>query len=489
MSNEERMQCKFSPLIYLISLLVVCPCIGQKRSKDNAVLSEIENGLTITATLNGINGNYSIQDRMEYYGVPGVSISVMNGDKIDLKASYGVSRKKDEKGIDSNTLFQAASIGKPITSFAIFRLVQSGLLSLDTDVNDYLKGWQIDYSNYSDTAKVTLRQIISHTSGLSRGSVAYYSIGEEIPDNEIDMLDANPPAKLEPVKLEFEPGTDWSYSGGGYTVLQKIIQDVLNVGFEKAMDSLVFKPLEMHRSFFDPSFSDTSTNVALGYNYDGTLVESGWMILTDLAAGGLWTTPNDILKFVSAFSTSLKGEAVGFLTKELADEMLDLGLFVDDKGTPTIFSFRGTNKGYRSEFIGFIENGRANGAVVMTNSYNSRYLIQEILRSISNHYKWRYPFAKEPKEYSVVSLDDKKLFQFKGRYKSESRDYVIELTSRDSLLMVSREWNGRFTYMNPTSDSSFVDPTTLQEFAFLRNSSNEFTRLIINGKSTYIKIK
>ncbi|WP_282089144.1 serine hydrolase domain-containing protein [Aquimarina algiphila] len=475
-------------LMSLLLGLVILACKSDSISKMNIGIEKIENGLITTASINGKNGEYNIYKRMEYYGVPGVSISVIDKDTFRIKKGYGLRNIEQKDSIDSNTIFQAASVSKPITCFAILKMVESNLVSLDVDVNSYLKNWKIDYSNYKDSTRVTLRQLLSHKSGLSVRGFQGYENKDSIP-NLISILNGTSPSNNTPVKLKFQPGSDWSYSGGGYVVVQKIIEDVLQERYSDAMDSIVLKPLKMDSSFFDPTFADKNKNVALGYNYDRSLVGSGWRFYPELAAAGLWTTPSDILKFIVAIGDSLNKKPNSLLTADSAKEMLDLGLFVDNKEEPTVFSFRGTNKGYRCEFIGFTKNGECNGAMVMTNSYAGRYLIQEILRSITRQYDWRYPFAKEPVEFIQNLTNNKPIHQFSGDYQYADSKFVFSVKPSDSLLLIERHWNGNFSYLTQISDSLFIDTSTLNEYKFVYNRENRNPILIVNNKREYKKIK
>ena len=174
-------------------------------------MEKIENGLIMTATLNGENGSYNIYDRMDSYGVYGVSVAAIDNDTVKYEKGYGYLTSNKKHPVNDLTLFQAASMSKPITCMAILKMVEAGLVSLDRDVNEYLNNWQIDYTGYNDSTKVTLKLLLSHRSGLTVGGFQGYKRTDRIPDI-LDILNGIPPANNAPVKLKFEPGTNWSYS-------------------------------------------------------------------------------------------------------------------------------------------------------------------------------------------------------------------------------------------------------------------------------------
>lgn len=472
------MKLNLSIFIILFFALMSCDVDKEEVSKD---LPRIENGLIMSATLNGENGRYNIYDRMYSYGVNGMSVAVIDNDSVKFIKGYGHLTNEKKRPVNSKTLFQAASLSKPITCIAVLKLVEAGLLSLDKDVNDYLKNWQIDYSDYGDSTKVTLKLLLSHRSGLSTGGFQGYNSTDSIP-SLINILNGQPPANSSPVKLKFKPGSKWSYSGGGYMVIQKIIEDVLGKDFNQAIDSIVLRPLKMENSFFDKTFTDTNKNVALGYNYNKSIVDKGWRIYPELAAAGLWTNPSDLLKFIQAITNSLNEKKNSFLKKRSVDKLLKMGLFLDDKKEPAVFSFRGTNKGYRCEFIGFTKNNQAYGAVVMVNSYNGRYLIQEVLRSIAKQYHWRYPFAGEVKAFNFSKPQKNTLEKIQGSFKYKER--TINIKKTDSLLLMTHTWNGRYVYIQPISSNTYIDPTNLSSYKLIAQDS-----LSVNNKRMYVRVK
>ena len=265
-------------------------------------------------------------------------------------------------------------------------------------------------------------------------------------------------------------------------VIQKIIEDVLGKRYSQAIDSIVLKPLQMEHSFFDKTFVDNTKNVALGYNYDKSIVDQGWRIYPELAPAGLWTNSKDMLRFIKTVSSSLNEKKSSFLSKENAALMLKLGLFVDNEEEPTMFSFRGTNKGYRCEFIGFTQNEQIHGAVVMTNSYNGRHLVQEILRSISKQYNWRYPFADKIKEFNFSKPLDNTMDKIEGSFKNGERTISVEKT--DTRLLMTYTWNGRYTYIQPVSDDTYINPTNLTSYKLITLDS-----LSVNNNRIFVRIE
>jgi CubicO group peptidase (beta-lactamase class C family) len=212
--------------------------------------------------------------------------------------------------VDSETLFQVASLSKWISAWGVMTLVEAGKLDLDAPVATYLTRWTVPESEF-DNRKVTVRRLLSHTAGLTDGlGYAGFAPGAKMQSLEESLTraaDASPGADGR-VLVGLVPGTKWRYSGGGYTLLQLVIEEASGEAFESYMQRVVFQPLGMNRSTFavDP---DRLLNVAPLYDADGK--EATHHRFTALAAACLYTTASDMTRFIQAHLTGSSGEPAG----------------------------------------------------------------------------------------------------------------------------------------------------------------------------------
>ena len=212
--------------------------------------------------------------------------------------------------VDSETLFQVASLSKWISAWGVMTLVEAGKLDLDAPVATYLTRWTLPESEF-DNSKVTVRRLLSHMAGLTDGlGYAGFAPGAEVQSLEESLTraaDASPEADGR-VRVGFAPGTKWRYSGGGYTLLQLVIEETSGEAFESYMQRAVFQPLGMNRSTFalDP---DKWPNVAPLFDADGK--EATHHRFTALAAACLYTTASDMTRFIQAHLTGSSGEPAG----------------------------------------------------------------------------------------------------------------------------------------------------------------------------------
>ena len=151
--------------------------------------------------------------RMAELHVPGVSIAVIHNGVIEWARGYGVA-EVGGKVVTADTLFQAGSISKPLAAMAALHLVQEGKLSLDADVNTELKSWKVPESAAAPGAKVTLRELLTHTAGFTVHGFPGYASDAPVP-TLVQVLNGEKPANTVPIRLESVPGSKWNYSAAG----------------------------------------------------------------------------------------------------------------------------------------------------------------------------------------------------------------------------------------------------------------------------------
>ena len=357
-------------------------------------LTNDENGLLPAILIKGSDPvKYNIQERMRHYRIPGVSIAVINNGKLEWAKAYGVKQNGTENPVTITTLFQAASITKPMVAAAVLHLAEKGLIDLDAPVNEQLTSWKIPANEFTAQNPVTPKMLILHTGGVTGLGFDGYSIDAKIP-TLLQILDGLDPANSPPIRVDATPGANWRYSGGGYLILQQLMQDVTHKTFSNLLNDIILEPLNMTNSFFSqPLMSEQAKAAATGHTSEGEIVVGKWRIYPELAAGGLWSNPIDLCRFIVELQQSLDGNANQFLSKPMTEYMLSrqfinmgLGFVLGGKDENLSFTFNGGNAGYRCSLFAYASKGQ--GAVIMTNSDQGDFIIGEIFRSISAEYEW-----------------------------------------------------------------------------------------------------
>jgi CubicO group peptidase (beta-lactamase class C family) len=214
------------------------------------------------------------------------------------------------KPVDRNTVFQVSSLSKWISAFGVMKLVEDGKLDLDAPVNRYLTRWKLPPSTF-DNDEVTVRRLLSHTAGLTDG-LGYSGFKAGVPVQSLEQsltraADADD-GKSGVVSVGIRPGSKFIYSGGGYTLLQLLVEEVTGQPFATYMKESIFNPLQMKHSTYVWEDGPRHT-LADFYNSDGTL--SAHYRYTSLAATSLYTSLSDLELFFQAHLKGKHHEAIG----------------------------------------------------------------------------------------------------------------------------------------------------------------------------------
>jgi len=433
----------------------------------------------------------SLVNRMAEVHTPGVSVAIIDDYDIAAVGSYGVCEAGGLRPVDENTRFLAGSVSKPVFAAAIMYLVQTGKLDLDKDVNHYLKSWKIP-ANEGWQPHITLRQLLSHTSGLTVHGFLGYLTTEEIPDLP-QILNGEHPANSAKVEVNSLPGLDFCYSGGGITVAQLAMTDYFNDAFPALMKRLVFEPLGMHNSTFEnPLPSGTASTAAVAHPWKSLPIIGGHHVYPEAAAAGLWTTPTDLAKFGIALQKSLQGEQTSFLDKTTIETMLSpqlayqcevsefvgLGFFVDNHDTQAVFRHGGWDQGFIAEIKLYKDIGK--GAVVMINSNEGQLLLGEIERAIAHEFNW--PRATDVR--TEIPLTD--LVAYVGQYESEKSTILFTVEEAESGLLLHYDVQPPVLF-KPCSKLSFFSNQLNTELTFESDSENSIAALSVRQNNVVVK--
>jgi CubicO group peptidase (beta-lactamase class C family) len=332
-----------------------------------------------------------VPDRMAHYRVPGLSLACIHNGTVNWTQAFGVA-KVGGKPVTPETLFQASSVSMPVTAVAVFRLVEQGKLNLDVDVSQYLRSWKLPTNQFTQERKVTLRELLSHTAGVTVHGFGGYAAGQPVP-TLVQVLNGERPAHSAPVTIDFVPGTKFRYAGGNYVIIQQILVDVTGKAFLDLMRELVLEPLHMAHSTFAQPLPETLTpQAAIPYDQDGNAIEGGPHTYPEMAVAGLWTTPSDLALFALAIQDALAGKPGAIMSPSTAHEMLrpvrgnyGLGFAIDGHGANRYFSHPGANPGFLSFFFAY-EKG--DGVVLMANNQYSKAMMLEVIQALAKQFGW-----------------------------------------------------------------------------------------------------
>jgi len=471
-------------ILFSVATPLATPQTTHQESEE-ARIERVLSGLRAPIAIKGQPAErWTLSDGMAQSHLPGISIAVIDNDQIAWARGFGVKEAGTTDPVTTSTLFQAQSISKAVTATATLVLVNSRRLSLDESPNAYLKSWKLPYNDYQARENVTLRRILSHSSGLNVGSFGGYQIGEPLP-TLLQILNGEKPANNPPIRVDFIPGSKSRYSGGGAEVMQQLLTDVTGEPFPQLMSRLVLAPVRMMLSTYEQPLPKARwAEAASGHDGDGAVMKGRWLIQPQLAAGGLWTTPTDLAKWALEITKAWKGEPNKLFSKRIATEMLTVqrppyGLGVEVQGTgPSLqFSHGGSNLGFRAQVVMFPGVGK--GAVIMANGDRADWVIGNLIRSIASEYDW--PALKQT-EREVVPLSAAQLDALVGVYSlppgPSGEPVTYEITRTGNKLFAELKGLGSYPRYElfPSSATSFFSTIGL-DVNFTLDASGQATSL------------
>ncbi len=323
---------------------------------------------------------------MSRYNIPGVSIALVRGGELVWSNAYGYANVEERRPMTVQSVCRAESISKSVTAWGVMKLVEQGLVELDAPAQNYLRDWQIPDSQFDEQA-VTVRMLLSASAGMPLGEIGKaveYAPGSEMPSLQ-DYLTRE-------ARLIQEPGSGYLYSNVGFNLLELLIEEVTGRDFAEYMQSEVLNPLGMNASGFDWNESLVSL-VPNGYELNGAPVPP--YVYPARASGGLFTTVEDLARFVSGGMTGRYHHNNPVLSLNSLRQMHDsqvqvsdiyrcvaesygFGYFIETlpNGQKAVWH-GGQGHGWMTHFHAVPETG--DGIVILTNSQRSWSLIAAVL--------------------------------------------------------------------------------------------------------------
>ncbi len=472
-------------MLLLSAGLFSCRQADAPPKDHSADIAAIENGLMPNILFEGEEKlALSIAQRMEYHKVPGLSIAVIRDGRLAWAKAYGYANTGSKAAVDVNTVFQAGSISKPIAALAALKLVDQGKIDLDEDVNTYLKDWKIPDNKFTESEKVTLRRLLTHTAALTVHGFPGYTYTDTIP-SVIAVLDGL--GNTAGIRVDTFPGSIWRYSGGGYTVMQKMVEDVSGQDFAEFVQKEVLQPFGMENStYVQPLPNAFHDNASAAFDGNGVMAEGLWNNYPEKAAAGLWTTPTDLVKYCLDVQHALNGGESKVLSEGLIRQMITkdkndwgLGPSLGGEGDSLTFGHGGKNRGFSNNMRAFTHLGE--GAIVMTNADNGTKLMGEIMRSISDHYGWGW---NEVRIVKKMPMTEEELQAYAGSYELDMEGDIFPVTVAVEAdhLKIHVILDDVYEVFYPLSDTDFIYTEEGSQISFIRNESGEVTGFLLKGR-------
>ncbi len=431
---SKKLRLLFNMRILLTSLLLVFARLVLAQDLSTRI-NEVENGLTFATTLPPGREmvKTSLIQSLKNHKIHGASVAVVRDGKLDWSKGYGVTEAGGSDPVGTETLFQSASIGKVVTALAALKLVEEGKISLDENVNNKLLRWKLPENEFTASEKVTLRYLLSHSAGLTDDyGFPGYDPKKEIP-TLVQILNGHPMVNVKKsLDVKTTPGKIERYSGGGYLIIQLLIEDLSGVAFADYVQQHIFTPLQMTHSTYDnrPDKSP-GRHIAAGHLSNGKpLKKKKYHIYPEKAAAGFWTTAEDLARLIIGIQEASRGVSDAILSQASAKKLLspqvnNKGLGVNLRGieAPGAFWHAGQNLGYTALFYGLTDQEA--GAVILLNSDGGERLMQEFMTSVALAYDWPVMKSFETLEDSP-SVQKQMVGTYQGADQGQSMTIELE---------------------------------------------------------------
>ena len=466
------------PLLPALALIALCAgCAPETQAPPPPGPEEVASALAPAVHIQGRPATaWGLEERMQHYRVPGVSVAVLRDGELLWARGWGVKDVETGEPVTTETLFQAASMSKPVAALVALTLVEEGRLDLDAPANRFLTRWRLPDNEFTADSAVTLRHLMTHSGGTTVWGFPGYRKDEPFgPDQGVasnaQVLDGL--GNTEAVRVFKVPGTSMRYSGGGYTILEQMVEDATGSTFHEAARERILDPAGLERSTYEQPLPEGRWGEASrGYRADGSEVVGEWHTYPEQAAAGLWTTPTELAELSIHLLEVLEGDSTGVLSPEMMEAVVSphhpgdpafqnwgLGFALDGAGHSVRFGHGGANEGFRSQWGVYRDSG--DGAVIMTNGDQGSAFVGELLRALATTYGWR---DFQPDTVTVAELDAQALEAYAGEYEVEGQTLpdgspvVVTMRAGDGFLEV--DVPGRsVANLHPDADETdlFVD--------------------------------
>ncbi len=426
-----------------------------------------------------------ILSEIEGKSIPAISIALIDDQDVVWAAGFGSEREDPSQAADEHTLYRVGSVSKLFTDLAVLQLVEEGKIDLDVAVSTYLPGFQPQ--NPFDR-EITLRQLMSHRSGLVRES----PVGNYFDPSEPTL--AKTVESLNDTQLVYEPESRTKYSNAGIAVVGLALEQVVGKPFAEAIQERVLAPLGMDRSSFElnPEIRGRLA-VAEMWTHDGRTFEAPIFELGTAPAGNLYASVSDVAKFAKAVFNEGQGENGAVISRDTLNSMLNpqfsgerrgnfgLGFSLSELKGREMVGHGGAVYGYSTQFQLLTQEKL--GVVIVASKDGANGILKEIAEfALLNMLAIQE--GQDPAKYLTLSeVPPERARQLDGRFREIDGDQTIELTERNGRLQLFR---GSYKmWLKMRGDELVTDDLHAQGVVVQLNGADE---LSLEGK-TYRRVE
>jgi CubicO group peptidase (beta-lactamase class C family) len=410
---------------------------------------------------------------------PGAAVAVIDKGKLVFSKGYGMANLEYGIPISPDTIFHVASVSKQFTAMAVMLLQSDGKLSLDDDIRKYLPELP-DYGK-----KISIRNLLQHTSGVRDQwqtlGLAGWDIKDVITQDQILRM------MFRQKELNFPPGSRHLYSNGGFTLAAEIVARVSGEKFPQFCKERIFVPLQMTHTHFHQDLTQIVRNRAYSYSKQDKGYANDPLNYANVGATSLFTTPEDLVKWLDNFRTHKVGGAAALAEMQERGVLTDgskidygLGLAIGSyRGLPTV-SHGGADAGYRSDVLWYPQQQL--GVAVTSNLAN--FNPDRLAKQVAEIYLGEQmgPAEKKPQTQADAgyTVDPAELQKLEGVYVLPKIDQDMRIVVNDGKLWVAGVGKDRLE-LRPLGPAHFYLKELNLDVAFTPKSDGGMSVKITQG--------
>ncbi|NUP94903.1 MAG: serine hydrolase [Planctomycetaceae bacterium] len=445
--------------VVLAAWLVVCGGAGVLARSEPAwvgheqpVASAVDRESELAEAIDALAAKY-----LAMPGGVGLSVAVARGDRMLVERGYGLADVEFDVLANAQTCFRIGSVTKQFTAALVLRCAEEGKLSLEDELSKFVPSFPLQ------GRKVTIRQLLNHTSGI----VSYTDLDEEWHSKwPLELSHEELLALVKDKPFVFEPGTKWAYNNTGYYLLGMVLESVRGKPYAEIVREELATPLGLGRTRYDSNV-ELIKNRAQGYSFEGGKLANDQILGMNQpgAAGALVSTAGELVRWQQALAHGKVVSAASFaqmttptVLPDAHDTGYGFGLSIDDLDGVKRVQHGGGIFGFNSMLAWFPDSDVHVAVISNGEPINSGRLADEIARLVL--------------DIKVAPLLDlpiapERLQQLAGRFKIELIGLSATVTARDGKLFLQGDGQGEFRLQHQGGDvfRAAFDDTLRIEFA------------------------
>jgi CubicO group peptidase (beta-lactamase class C family) len=384
-----------------------------------------------------------IEAQMEYRNLPGISIGIVYDQELIWKKGFGFSNIQSKIPTAPNTLYRIASISKLFTSIAIMKLYDEGRIKLDTPINHFLPWFKIN-NIYPNTPQITIRHLLTHTSGIPSDSQFPYWSDFNFPEKD-QIIN-----KLSQQELVLPPESKFKYSNLGFALAGIIVEKISEESYSDYIKRNILDPLGMNDTYAVLP-DKIKSNLSTGYGRRMPDGNRRIMPYSDTkgitSAAGVSTTVEDLARFASWNFRLFRSDSIDILKPSTFKKMIrvqwldqswlwgwGLGYAIYHNKERDIIGHSGLLGGYSSAF--YLSMNEKVAIIVLTNAVYRNIYPGSPYSIIDKAFEWIAPaIVKASKSLAKVKKTNPQWYAYTGKYRSWWADIQIIITNGELSLI------------------------------------------------------